>query len=101
VGGRLTEGSFSDTPPQAPAASLAASASFRPSVPSRPLFYTDDPRSPRYIETITKRGYRLVAPITAGEARMNAVPNRPPALRRGLQFAASILAAMASGISNR
>lgn len=28
----------------------------------------DDPRAPRYIETISKRGYRLVAPAAAGTA---------------------------------
>jgi DNA-binding winged helix-turn-helix (wHTH) protein/TolB-like protein/Flp pilus assembly protein TadD len=29
----------------------------------------DDSRSPAYIETISKRGYRLIAPVQAGDAR--------------------------------
>jgi DNA-binding winged helix-turn-helix (wHTH) protein/TolB-like protein/Flp pilus assembly protein TadD len=28
----------------------------------------DNPRAPAYIETISKRGYRLIAPVTSGEA---------------------------------
>ncbi len=29
----------------------------------------DNPRAPSYIETISKRGYRLIAPVSAGDAR--------------------------------
>lgn len=36
--------------------------------------FGDDPRAPRYIETITKRGYRLIAPcsphVPASQARL-------------------------------
>ena len=35
----------------------------------------DNPRSPTYIETISKRGYRLIAPVRQGEA--GAPPMRP------------------------
>src|SRR5688572_4711076 len=38
----------------------------------------DDPRSPRYIETISKRGYRLTAPV------MSPTPPAAPASRRGM-----------------
>lgn len=37
----------------------------------------DSPRRPRYIETVTKRGYRLVAPVTA--ASTSAAPVDPAA----------------------
>jgi Tol biopolymer transport system component/DNA-binding winged helix-turn-helix (wHTH) protein len=42
----------------------------------------DDPRKPRYIETIPKRGYRLVAPVCAveGGARAPRPRRRRPAL---------------------
>jgi DNA-binding winged helix-turn-helix (wHTH) protein len=30
----------------------------------------DDPRRPRYIQTVHKRGYRLVAEVTPGERRL-------------------------------
>ena len=33
----------------------------------------DDPRNPRYIETLSKRGYRLVAPVHRGEQSSGAI----------------------------
>ena len=37
----------------------------------------DDARNPRYIETITKRGYRLIAPVTAVDAATAEVAGFP------------------------
>jgi DNA-binding winged helix-turn-helix (wHTH) protein/Flp pilus assembly protein TadD len=54
----------------------------------------DDSRAPRYIETIPKRGYRLVAAVSHGELRAPrpAVPSRWAALRVPmLAFAAGLL----------
>jgi len=34
----------------------------------------DDPKVPQYIETLPKRGYRLIAPVRAVEARAPAAP---------------------------
>ncbi len=48
----------------------------------------DHPRSPTYIETISKRGYRLIAPVQAGEAAAlrnaghTGVPPQPPSRTR-------------------
>ena len=50
----------------------------------------DNPRSPTYIETISKRGYRLIAPV--GEAA-DPQPARPPGRRRLAWVAAGALAA--------
>ena len=36
----------------------------------------DDPKEPRYIETITRRGYRLVAPVSRPDPQSR--PNPPP-----------------------
>jgi DNA-binding winged helix-turn-helix (wHTH) protein/TolB-like protein/Tfp pilus assembly protein PilF len=36
----------------------------------------DNPRAPTYIETISKRGYRLIAPVGGREAAPPRVPNR-------------------------
>jgi DNA-binding winged helix-turn-helix (wHTH) protein/TolB-like protein/Flp pilus assembly protein TadD len=41
----------------------------------------DNPRSPSYIETISKRGYRLIAPTTHGGVEL-ALPQPPPAHAR-------------------
>src|SRR5688572_14628436 len=51
----------------------------------------DNPRSPTYIETISKRGYRLIAPV--GEAA-DPQPARPPGRRRLAWIAAGALAAV-------
>lgn len=56
----------------------------------------DDPHHPTYIETIAKRGYRLVAPVTPAEAQ-NAAANPAPRSRRWLPrglLALPVLAAM-------
>ena len=40
----------------------------------------DDPRSPSYIETIPKRGYRLIAPVGKSEKRGGSAMATPPRL---------------------
>jgi TolB-like protein/Tfp pilus assembly protein PilF len=50
----------------------------------------DDPRAPTYIETISKRGYRLIA-------RVGGSPAPLPTARRGWEVAASLLAVAALG----
>lgn len=40
--------------------------------------FGDSATSPRYIETIRKRGYRLVAPVAAGRPSADVVPPVPP-----------------------
>lgn len=67
----------------------------------------DDPRSPAYIETISKRGYRLIAPVRQGEApdsapRLDAAASSKPALpvrRHALRIAllAGVGLAIAAG----
>lgn len=37
----------------------------------------DNPRSPAYIETISKRGYRLIAPVRRGAAAGSSAPGTP------------------------
>lgn len=48
----------------------------------------DNPRSPSYIETISKRGYRLIAPVQTAEVAAGdgdiAAQSIPPAPRRGV-----------------
>lgn len=51
----------------------------------------DDARQPRYIQTIPKRGYRLIAPIALGE---DALPLSPP--ESGLPLATPLLPSMGS-----
>jgi DNA-binding winged helix-turn-helix (wHTH) protein/TolB-like protein/Tfp pilus assembly protein PilF len=47
--------------------------------------FGDNPRSPRYIETISKRGYRLIAPVrrdaAAPPTRTDVSPSLPEAIR--------------------
>ena len=50
----------------------------------------DDPRNPRYIETIRKGGYRLIAPV---EPEAGAAGRRIP--RRGVSFLLLLVAAAA------
>ena len=56
----------------------------------------DNPRRPRYIETISKRGYRLIAAVSPAEAAVKAVPPRwkpwaAGAAAAGLAVAAALL----------
>jgi DNA-binding winged helix-turn-helix (wHTH) protein/TolB-like protein/Tfp pilus assembly protein PilF len=52
----------------------------------------DDPRSPTHIETISKRGYRLIAPVHRGER-----PPSPHSLRRGRAIGLAAAAVFALG----
>ena len=54
----------------------------------------DDPRSPAYIETISKRGYRLVAPVREAGAMPAAAPRR-----RATLFVALGAALAAAGLA--
>lgn len=65
----------------------------------------DDARAPAYIETIAKRGYRLIAPVAVPVAAVPAeavapagVEAAPPAPRRRLLALALLLAALATAI---
>ena len=53
----------------------------------------DSPRSPAYIETISKRGYRLIAPVGGGQA---AAARLPPTRRWIWAGAAAVLLAVLS-----
>ena len=57
--------------------------------------FGDDTANPTYIETIRKRGYRLIAPVRSADAPVDALP-QPRSNRRGL-IAASITLAAALG----
>lgn len=55
----------------------------------------DDPRHPRYIETIAKKGYRLIAPVRpivapAPNTAIEAPPPTKPRARHALAFAATL-----------
>jgi adenylate cyclase len=51
----------------------------------------DDPRSPSYIETISKRGYRLIAPVRQADPvpgmRAESISPLPPRARHGMNTA--------------
>jgi len=57
----------------------------------------DNPRAPAYIETISKRGYRLIAPVAKEQAVLAVAPRR----RRLWQalLAVIVLAALAAGLA--
>ena len=64
----------------------------------------DNPRSPSYIETIPKRGYRLIAPVgkseKRGESAMETPPRLPAPARRGIRspgLIAGIVLALVAG----
>ena len=51
----------------------------------------DDPKAPRYIETITRRGYRLVAPVSHPDPKPNdSVAGRSPRLLWGMLLLAGL-----------
>jgi DNA-binding winged helix-turn-helix (wHTH) protein/TolB-like protein/Tfp pilus assembly protein PilF len=56
----------------------------------------DNPRAPSYIETISKRGYRLIAPVGTGGA---AAPAPAPRPRRAAWAAAGLAVAVAAAIA--
>lgn len=57
----------------------------------------DDSHHPTYVETIAKRGYRLVAPVTPVEGRVNGAedPAKSPRRLRGRLLALTVLVAVA------
>lgn len=60
--------------------------------------FGDDAHQPRYIETISKRGYRLIAPVTSGALPAAAPAQaRAPFARRLRVFAVVALVAIALG----
>jgi TolB-like protein/DNA-binding winged helix-turn-helix (wHTH) protein/Flp pilus assembly protein TadD len=63
----------------------------------------DDPRAPRYIETIAKKGYRLIAPvrpIAASDRRATSevAPPKPSRARHALALAATLGAVALLGV---
>jgi len=60
----------------------------------------DDAQEPRYIETIPKRGYRLIAPVeAAAEAPAGSTPAAKAARRRWIRIAAAALLVLAGGVT--
>ena len=58
----------------------------------------DDAHRPKYIETISKRGYRLIAPVSnAAAPAPTAEPTRPASRRRPYLIAALVLLLLAIG----
>lgn len=47
----------------------------------------DDPKKPRYIETVSKNGYRLIAPVMIQDEAGNAAPGSLPATEATFQVA--------------
>ena len=60
----------------------------------------DDPREPQYIETLPKRGYRLVADVYFAGAGAQETPDGGSAPRRGRRIAMAGLAAAAFAIAS-
>lgn len=60
--------------------------------------FGDDAREPRYIQTISKRGYRLVAPVTSPAPLAVAEPGRKTRRRAGLIAASALLAAFLAAL---
>ncbi|HEX4781389.1 MAG TPA: winged helix-turn-helix domain-containing protein, partial [Usitatibacter sp.] len=59
----------------------------------------DDPRSPRYIETLPKLGYRLVAPVSELELPSSSSPPATPSRPRVRWMIPGVLLAAAAGIA--
>ena len=67
----------------------------------------DDAQSPRYVETLPRRGYRFIAPVETGAARAPvgeappaaAVPARRPWLIPGILAAVGLVAAIVLGMT--
>ena len=57
--------------------------------------FGDDAHRPRFIETISKRGYRLIAPVTRGGKRTDAANAAPAADRRRMLWLVASVAAVA------
>lgn len=64
----------------------------------------DDPHHPLYIETLPKKGYRLIAPVSAGSSLTNAEQEAPSTLaflflKPGFRFAFVVLACIVTLVS--
>ncbi len=60
----------------------------------------DDPQSPRYIETLPRKGYRFIAPVTeAGDEPVEAEPAAVPATRWRLLSAGALVALVAIALA--
>ncbi len=57
----------------------------------------DDARRPRFVETLSKGGYRWIAPVTREDA--GAVPRAAPGRRRGLIAAVTVVVACAGALA--
>lgn len=62
--------------------------------------FDDDSRNPRIIETVSKRGYRLIAPVSpAHPAAVEKAPKPPTRSKTGLWLGAGILVTVAAALS--
>ena len=63
----------------------------------------DDPQNPEYIETIPRRGYRLIAPVDkdvpAVQGSISSVEHMPKSSKRGPLFAIAIAAVLGISIA--
>ena len=60
--------------------------------------FGDDTNNPTYVETIRKRGYRLIAPVRTAEAATPVTPAPAPAPRRSNVLIAAASIALAAGL---
>lgn len=61
----------------------------------------DDAHTPRYVETLPRRGYRFIAPVDAGQSENREAPSSSPGKRiswAGVSIAAVVLAAIAGTV---
>ncbi|HEY7292163.1 MAG TPA: winged helix-turn-helix domain-containing protein [Vicinamibacterales bacterium] len=61
--------------------------------------FDDDAERPRVVETIRKRGYRLIAPVSNASELIETQPATPPAVQRGFLVATVIGVAALAGIA--
>ena len=59
----------------------------------------DSADSPRFVETLPKRGYRFIGPVTAPTPPVVAAPAPRPISRRGIAVAALLVVVVAAGIA--
>lgn len=59
----------------------------------------DSADSPRFVETLPKRGYRFIGPVTAPTPPPVAAPSARPLSRRGVAVAALLVVVVAAGIA--
>lgn len=59
--------------------------------------FGDDPRAPRYIETVPKRGYRLIAPVGTPEESSGSLPATPAVATPGGGWLLPVVAVAGAG----